>query len=659
MPAWPWLSSPNLAPAPLAVAVWVIISVAAETLGMTVLKLFRFPDFGRALRFLVATGLGYVLLAYGILALGLLHHLQVAYLGGLILLCVVLGLGAEAPFPPMAMQAAGRLLSALWRSPRRLLYAVILIWLLLTFFAALGPSDSRDWDGLSEHLAQAKTYLRDGRVEPLWYDHHSEFPSTMVMLYTAGLAFGGQGAAKLFHWGFGLMTLLAAWSLARRHLSPRAGPTTIWVLATTPILGWLATIGYVDFAEIFFCVVAVDLLLTWRRDGRAADLYLAGAVAGCGMAVKMQGLFTLAVLGFVVIFWTIRLRRRLAPVFAAAAIALVISCPWYIKSWLVTGNPFYPFGYAIFGGKQWSLPQARVYAYHHATFGYGKLPPENEWQAQPAWRKRLMGSRSPLMLLIAPFALTFLPQYYEPRQPAFIAMLKLSLGPMYLALCVLPFVLPRPRAPAAFWLAGIFVLFWIVWLESTQLVRYLLPWLALIAPLAGLALADLLDSPGPARAVASTVAAVWSIVALSFLGVQAWPLAQTTLGVVPADIYLRQYLDVYEPLDFLNHATPPSARIGTYGEPRLFYLDRDRLWADPGHSLLIDYDAATTPARLISEYRRLGLTHILINQQFFGSLATSTDDLHRLLSQTVQQGLLVPVSEFGRGHFLLFRVASP
>ncbi len=658
--ALPWWSTPNLAPAPIAVAAWAIVSLAATSLGLSALKLVRVAPESRAFRLLLAAGLGYVLVAYGILALGLAHALTPPLLAVVIVAALLLGLGSLREVVSAIVEAFRRLLSSLRSSPARLLYAVVVVWLTMTFLAALGPSDSRDWDGLSEHLAQAKAYLADHRVEPLWYDHHSEFPSTTEMLYTVGLASGGQGAAKLFHWGFGLLALLAVWALTRCHITPRAAPAAVWVLATTPLLGWLATVAFVDLPEVFLTVLAIGSVLTWRRDSRPADLYLAALAVGCGTAVKMQGLFTLAVLGLVVVFWTIRLRRPAAPVLVAVGIAIAISCPWYIKSYLITGNPFYPFGYGIFGGKQWSARQSIDYSYQQATYGYGAaLPPQAEWEKLPLGQKRILGPRSPLMLVIAPIMLTFQPQYYEPRQALITALLVFSIGPMYLALAVLPFVLPKPRAPAVAQLGLIFLLFWVVWLESTQLVRYLLPWLAFLAPLGGLALADLLDEPGPLRAIASTVAALWTVTALCLLGLQAWPLAQVAVGAVPADTYLRAYCDVYEPSDFINHATPSTAKIGTYGEPRVFYLDRDRIWADPGHSLLIDYPSATTPDRLVAEYRRLGLTHLLINQQFFGPIASSPDAISRLLVQAVDRHLLDPVATFARGRYVLLRVNAP
>ncbi len=652
-----WLAAPNLAPAPLAIAVWAAASLGAFGVGWTLWRALGWSRTDEGPRFLAAGGLGFVLLAYCVLAAGLLGGLSRPVLIALPAAFLIVGARALPELFRAAVRLLRRALPALRRSPHGFLYALALLWLALTFLGVLGPSDARDWDGIGEHLAQAKSYLRAGRVEPLWFDHHSQFPATMVMLYSLGLALGGQGAAKLFHWGFAVLSLLAVWRLTRRHVAPEAGGPALWVLMTTPLFGWLATVGYVDLSSVFFSLLAADYVLAWRQTDARGDMARAGLMAGAGMAIKMQGLFTFGVLLLAAMVWAVRLRRGLRPLLVYAALAGALAAPWYIKSWVLTGNPVYPFAYGLFGGKQWSSAQARPYAYHHASFGYGKLPAEHEWHELSALQKRLSGPRSPLMMLIAPFTLTWMPEYYSPRQPRMTAIVMLSVGPMYLGLAPLLAVLRRRKPPAAGWLALIFAAFWLWWLQTTQLQRYLLPWLALTAPLAGLALAWLMRAERPVGAVFRTLAVVWSLMALVFLVWQVVPLAPVALGLADARAHLALNLDCYAPIAQVNRYTPPDALIGTYGEPRLFYLDRPYLWADPGHSLLIDYQAADTPEKLAGEYRRLGIDYLLINQQFFGPLGETKEKLHDLLIEGLAKGLLVPEPMPSR-RFLLLRVSE-
>ncbi|MCX7597475.1 MAG: hypothetical protein N2512_01215 [Armatimonadetes bacterium] len=652
-----WLSAPNLAPVPLALFAWAAVFLAATALGWSLTRWLGFNGLLRSQRFLVAAGLGYVAVAYGILSIGLAGWLRPWAIAAILAAALLAGASSMRDLVDLFREDLRRLRHALTQSSARWLYRFLAVWVVLVLLGALAPSDGRDWDGLSEHLAQAKTYLRHGRVEPLWYDHHSHFPNTTVMLCCAGLAFGGQGAAKLFHWSFAVLALLAAWGLARLWVHPGSGATVGWVLASTPAIGWLATVGYVDLASVFFCLAAAEALLAWLENDDRRDLLRAGLLCGAGMTAKMQGLFTFAVFGLAVLFFTWRLRRPLVPVVFFGLVAVLLACPWYIKSYVTTGNPFYPFAYGIFGGKHWSAEQARAYAYHHASFGYGSLPPESQWQELPFLAKRFSGPRSPLSMLLAPFTLTFFPEYYDPRQPRLTAMALFSIGPMWLGLAPLVLLLPRPRPRALARLAGLFAIFWLLWLQTTQLARYLLPWLALLAPLAGHALQTRLDAGGVSRRAFGMMAAAWSLVALGFLWMQVGPALPVIAGAQSAESYLRRALDVYQALDYVNRFTPPDAKVGTYGEPRLFYLDRDYLWADPGHSQLIDYSATNTARALAGEYRRLGLTHILVNQRFFGRLDETSDKLHELLRQSLEEGLLRREAVLGRGgEFVLLQV---
>src|SRR5205823_3823427 len=83
---------------------------------------------------------------------------------------------------------------------------------------ALAPPADLDWDGLSYNLAAPKVYLRDHRIHFIAYDSHTNFPFTVEMLYTLGLAWGGAVAAKLFHWSMAWLTALAVGAWVQRHL---------------------------------------------------------------------------------------------------------------------------------------------------------------------------------------------------------------------------------------------------------------------------------------------------------------------------------------------------------------------------------------------------------------------------------------------------------
>ena len=459
------------------------ILVAAFLLGAQALDSLRVWRGARSLptaeKALFALGLGMVLLAYIVLAVGLVGLLRPWMLYGVVLGSVAVGFRQWR----LLASAVTTLWSAFRRgvlgpSPRRALHIFLVAWCVLTLVAALAPPTDNDDDGLSQHLATPKIYLRHARIEPLWFDHHSQFPSTLQMLYTVGLSAGSAEAAKVIHWACGVAGALALVVLGRRFLPRGAGAWSAFALLTIPLMGWLATLAYVDLAGVFYAALLLLGLRTWAHTGRGAHLFLAAVAAGGGMAVKMQGIQLLAVAALAALVCGIRLRMgawaSLRRAFSFSLIACALAAPWYVKSFLWTGNPVYPFAYGVFGGAQWSQAQAEPYRHHQLEFGVGDPPSPSAARDMGFLQRTFYGPRSPLNLLMAPWNLAMRPREFDVlgMNPWHAAMW-CGIGP--LALAMLPLLLLK-RPPGTVRLSlGMFALLWVGWLMLMQYSRYLLP----------------------------------------------------------------------------------------------------------------------------------------------------------------------------------------
>jgi hypothetical protein len=183
---------------------------------------------------------------------------------------------------------------------------------------------------------------------------------------------------------------------------------------------------------------------------------------------------------------------------------------------------------------------------------------------------------------------------------------------------------------------------WLWWLWSMQLTRYLLPTLALVAPAAGWAVVEAERHSEALATVVRSVLAVWTVVAMGMMLLYVAPQAPAAVGLTNTDAYLAGS-GLYRAGEYLNTATPPDAKVALYGEPRGYYLDRDYIWADPGHSALIDYESVEKPEDLVREWRRLGITHVMINAAQFPDLQQSPDPLARNIGNALREGLLAPM----------------
>ncbi len=637
---------------------WLIISFIAALVGAALGRLVTLRAYSPLTRLLLFVTLGYLVLAYLLLGLGLLGYLQPV---PVLVVLVILLLGGLTAFRTLWQDlctVTSNVLRALLASSTRWLYWFLLLFVLASLPVALAPSAGLDWDGLAEHLAMAKEWVKAGRIIPLWYEHHSQFPATLQMLYALALLLRGAIAAKLFHFSFGLIALGAVFVLTRRHISPQAAPWAAVILAATPVFSWLMGAAYIDLPVVACVLLSAHFFLEWMSSGTVRDAALSGLLAGAAMAFKMQGIpyFGLLLIFALYIAWRQRRQetQRWRAIAIFAIVGLVVASPWYIKSWVITGNPVYPFAYSIFGGKQWSAQQAEWYRHHQLEFGVGELPPQEVLDALPWYKRTFIGPRAPLRLLLAPFNLTFSPvPFTDPVSPV-AAIMFFSIGPLYLIFT--PMQLAFSGRPVKLKvLLVLFGLLWIWWLYSMQQSRYLLPTMALLTPAAAYGLHRCTQHKGLLRGTTFAVVATWLVIVMLIKMTSLSIALPVVAGTVSREQYLASSLAPYPVISYINSHTPPEAKVISYGEVRLFYLERDYLWGDPVYHRMIIYDTMTGPEDLLAAYSRLGISYVLYQPVLLNRLSSAGQPVSTLLAQAQKEGYLseVVVPAAHRGYHLL------
>jgi len=327
--------------------------------------------------------------------------------------------------------------------------------------------------------------------------------------------------------------------------------------------------------------------------------------------------------------------RELRLALGFAAIALAVAAPWYIKSYLWTGNPVYPFLYGLFDGRYWNAERALLYTEAQKEFGLGA---------------------GPLALLALPWRLTFSPQPFfdQPHALRPFNVLIFTFGPLLLALLpTLPLAGPV-RAPGR--LALSFALFSVlVWFGLSQNGRYLIPVLPGLCACAGLAGSRLLDR----RGVVASASALALLLGLSS-GLQASvALAGTSLrvalGLESRRDYLMRTSTIYPSFEAINRETPPEAKLILFGpEPRTFYLDRDYLLGD--HAEIFSGEDLSGPAAFLGAIQKIGVTHLVLHTAVLREAAARRGAAGRALAVLVDEGDLRPVGRYG--NLSLWRLAD-
>ncbi len=472
----------------LSLAIWLVILWVCYGVGARVLaRLGADADgAGEEIPFAVALGMG--LLAYLILAAGLLGQLTVWM--GVAVILVLAAVGGKH-MARLVRQVPGGL-SALrsWRWSALPLLVFFLAAFVFTLVGALAPATDNDYDSLVYHLAIPKVYLRDGAIHPIHWLTHSNFPFTMEMLYLLGLLLRDQSLAKLFHFGCGWLTALAIFAFARRWWGGLAGRLGAAVFIAIPIVMWQMTTAYNELTFALYAFLAVCALARWfeTRGQSKATGWLWAAALMCGLALGIKMLAgSLLVFALGALLWALlaaqERARALRRMIVFGVIAGAVAAPWYVKSYLWTGNPVYPFMYEIFDGRYWTAERARDYTAAQKEFGIGA---------------------GPRAFLTLPWDLTMRPRWFfdQPQVLRPFTVYITVFGPLLLAF--LPMLLLSGPVGTPGRLALLFALtYTAIWFGLSQNGRYLIPMLPALSACAGLASSRLLAARGIAASAAA------------------------------------------------------------------------------------------------------------------------------------------------------------
>lgn len=554
---------------------------------------------------------------------GFVHAAGLALgLGGLALLNLLLGLaGGLSPGATWALAAVLALLPGwdvaelarrglvgegpwrgwrVWLRGRPRAQRLLMLYVGLAFGGALllALAPPLGWDSLFYHLTGPKWYLENGRIAPLPVDlPHLHYPSLVEMLFLWEMRLGGERAAVLVHWGYGLLLAAAVVGLAWRHLGRDAAMWALGLFASMPMVVTLASWAYTDLALATYLVLALWAWLLWRERPAWGTLMLGGLFAGMALATKYTAAPGVLAVGAVLTLWGWRRPRCTVKALGAfAAGTLLAAGPWYLKTWAFTGNPVYPF---LFGGAGWDAWRAWWYAEPGTGIGADLLE-----------------------LLLLPVTVTLGIRdvnYYDGRMgPLFLAFLPLVVWAVARARA-------RPSALAPLLVvSGAQVLAWtagVIWAQALFQSRLLLPGLAMLCPVYGWALAQL---PLPALpggfnlrrflGVVVGLALLWNGVEQGLDLVARGPVG-VLVGQEGRDGYLLRNLGShYAAMEVLGEATPPGARVIFFWEPRSYYSRRacqpDAI-LDQWPRLVRDYGR---PEAIATALRAQGWTHLLWHQ---------------------------------------------
>ncbi len=350
-----------------------------------------------------------------------------------------------------------------WRPPWRLSVSpwlafsglIVLLCVISGFARPVGDSDA---DEISYHLLGPPIWLREQRIAPVLEESLTSFPATIEVLCGLVSVISNDNAPGALGALFFGVFVLQVRGLARRLGSGvLGGDLAAAFIAGMPAVTSTVDKCFVDIPYAAFVLAAARLAFEGLQPRQAM---LAGMFAGFAAGTKYFGLpATMLIALLIVVFQTGNAASRLRLAFAFAMASAVAGGAWYVRNWLVLGNPIYP------------PPPVTWHFFSTPTF-----PLEASKELTATLVKRGAGfGRSLDDLLLLPFRLTYWTAWFHGGGG--IGLAPLAFGPVALAM------LWKQRAGAAWATLG--AMLTMFWFYSDQEFRFLDPAVGIFSAFAG------------------------------------------------------------------------------------------------------------------------------------------------------------------------------
>ncbi len=375
------------------------------------------------------------MLALGVLGLGELGWLN--QFGLAVLLAVMTELGlvpAVRTIHDLVRAFEGRAASDRPGSVGRIIAGFLGLVVLGTAIVATGPVT--DGDALCYHLQVPKVFLMGGAVG---FDpdlHETVYPLVTELIYAVALDFRGPVACRWVQWLMGLALSANVTAMSRPSLGRRAWWAGAIVLLAPAISNGMSA----PLNDVALAAFGAAAIFAWTRlldRPRPMAAAVAGAFAGLAIGVKYPALVLVGLMsGFLWVralrsllldrSWT-RLRSWLTLAVVYSLVTIAVGGGWYLRAYVHTGNPVYPFFPQAFGGAGLDEVLDPIKRPMAVTF-WNLLMALGPLTLQPDRFDSFSHQFGPIFLLFLPVALLERP----PRRVLGLA----ALGYLYLMVCL-------------------------------------------------------------------------------------------------------------------------------------------------------------------------------------------------------------------------------
>ena len=530
-------------------------------------------------------GLGFFSL--GLMSIGLLGWLRLA---GLLVWLIVTGVfGFRAIVIAMAdrEKTTEESNSGEPRSRFEIVFQ-ILILILIPLLLVSVVTPVWDYDALLYHMEIPRQFFREGRI---FFDPEtwrSAYPFLGEMTFLVGIAFELDSLGKLINLTYAVLFFGSVYVFSLRFVGRPVAMTATAILTGAPAFLLWATWAAVDYAWAAYEFWSLYAVFLWLSNGKPAAskwLLLAGMMSGAAASIKYLSLPTVIIVGAIVGWKSFEhteqpIRNALRNLLTFGLPAVAIMGAWYLKNWFWAGNPVYPL---LFGGPGWEPIENQVLNDYVQTFGVGKT-----------WLDYIL-----------------LPYHIYAYQARFATIPIESIHP---ALWLSGFAPLAAGSNKFLKIGAIYVgIYFVIWITTSQVIRFLLPVSAFAAILA----AAVIERLPPLLRNFLKFGLVAGLVVLSVLHqigtiqrIGAWD--YVTGRQSAAELLQRANTNI-QAIQYIQTSIDPEDRVQFLWDGRGYYCDQRCIPDDEQSTAIRLSIGAPAPEDLAHSLRTAGITHLLLS----------------------------------------------
>lgn len=451
------------------------------------------------------------------------------------------------------------------------LLLVLLTQALVNLVGVFGPEIS--FDALWYHLTLPKLFIENHQIIfiPGVKMAYSVMPKLTEMLYLPAMALLNDSFAKLIHFSFGILILVAIYKIARKFISKEFALLAAAIFYANLVVGWESISAYVDLARGFFEVLAIWGFLNWFETNKRKWLVISAVMLGLAVTVKLVAAFSLVIFLMLFLYKKFSKHEKLMTMVKNYLLFLFLTffipLPWFTFSFLNTGNPFYPY-----------LSNVQL------------------------------DSSSTFLFISFPNIFNIFSDAYN-----FFLRLNDPISPVYLMIMPLFILGIRKFKPELKLLSIYSILALVIWYLTEQVRggRFILPYLPMFSVLAAYLIAK--AKPRYLRTCLIVIAILVSLISIGYRGIANAKFIPVLLGQESRSEFLTNNLDFsfgdfYDTDNYFKTHVGKSDTVLLYGFGKLYYVDFnfiDSTWVKKGDKFnYIAVQSGVLPVRF-SDWRQI------------------------------------------------------